>query len=100
MVERDGRDDGDFGHDDVGRVEPPAKPRLNDGDVTAFSRKLKQGHRGHELEKTWVILRRVAGNCLSHGLQFPRVGNDFRLGERHAADLHALAEPHQMWRSV
>src|SRR5215469_9706443 len=51
VIEINLRDDGDFGEQDVGRIEPPAHARLAHGKLDARRCKMHEGDRCYALEK-------------------------------------------------
>ncbi len=50
MIQADAGDDGDERGDDVGGVEPPTQPHLDDGYVYFLPGKISEGHGGNEFK--------------------------------------------------
>lgn len=50
MIESKCRDDSDFRPDDIGAVEAPAQPRLEDGDIHPLARENRKSHCREQLE--------------------------------------------------
>ena len=100
VVEADRGDRGHLGQHHVRRVEPAAQTNLDDADVAALPLELQKRHRGHELEETRMIVGVAPADFLGDGAQLPGKGDEFGLGQQRAVHLHALAQPHEMRRSI
>ena len=62
VLQRHVREQNDLSVDDVGRIEPPAETRLDDGHVHSLLRELEQGSRGQDLELRRPELLRGTAN--------------------------------------
>ena len=93
MVKADGGNHGQLRHQEVGRIQPPAKAGLDDGDVHLFIGKPAEGHAGGDFEETEVFRLEV---------RFPSAQKCLYvvLGDHLSADPGPFAEVHQVGRCV
>ncbi len=101
VVLGDGGDDRSEGPDDIGGVEPPAHPDLDDGDVDLALGELEKGQGGHDLEVRWMIDELLLGHqAVDHGLQPLEPLTEALRGDRPPVDADPLLDPDEVRRRV
>ena len=95
MLELDRRDRAHLGRDDVGRVEPPAEPDLENRQIDRALREVTERQRGHELEVGCLAV--LALDRLRRGRDVAQRAHEVVLGDRLGPDPDALARVDEVW---